>query len=195
MLAFVFDLDDTLMPTGALFSQPHNRQRLNQLVPASMATAQQHEFDLQQAYSRIVPRDIALEQLLRGLHGPKYMFTNGTRLHARCALRALGVGHLFDAQLDRDGTQGALKPSPQVFEQMTRSIRRHCPACRGIVFFDDVLENVQRAKQFGWRTVWIGPQAAHAAQARLPPGVDAGFFTVHDALRRLCSAGDCYYAG
>lgn len=176
--AYVFDLDDTLMPTAMLFSQPRNRQLLQLADQQSHAGGREPR--LQAAYHQIISPDPYLTHLLHGLHGPKYLFTNGTRMHARCAMQAMGVGQLFDGQLDRDGTLGELKPSPHVYGIMQKAVQQHCGNCSRIVFFDDLVANLQQGKRFGWYTVWVGPTAA-AAHSN-PYGVDMRFDTVYSAL-------------
>lgn len=183
-VAYVFDLDDTLMATQALFSQPSHSRLLAHADRLSKQRDSQHkEAIFQQAYSSFIPKDRRLRWMLQHLNGPKYLFTNGTRMHARCALRSLDIHDLFDGQLDRDGTAGALKPTPSVFTTMHRAISRNCKACRQIVFFDDLLANVQQGKRFGWLTVWIHPMVARLKY--MPPGVDLGFPTVYEALAYL----------
>jgi HAD superfamily hydrolase (TIGR01509 family) len=174
--AYIFDLDDTLMPTNTIFAQPRNRMLLATLAPHGGPDREAH---VQQVYQSIVPHDPYLAYLLAQLAGPKYMFTNGTRMHARCAMNALGIATAFEGQLDRDGTNGELKPSPRVFATMARSVQQCCRDCGRVVFLDDQLNNLQQGKRFGWHTVWVHP---HARARPMPPGVDVGFDSIYSAL-------------
>ena len=189
-VAYVFDLDDTLMSTRALFSHPRNNMILSRAEALSKhRPPQQKEPIYQNAYSHIVPPDRRLRWMLQQLAGPKYLFTNGTRMHARCAIRSLEIQDLFDGQLDRNGTLGALKPDPTVFMTMHKAVSNHCRGCRRIVFVDDLLANVQQGKRFGWQTVWINPLVSKMKY--MPPGVDYGFPNIYVALEYL---GGSYHA-
>lgn len=186
-VAYVFDLDDTLLSTRAIFSNPYNRAALHHASNLESQNPSHKEAIHQRAYSSIIHKDVHLRYLLRSLRGPRYIFTNGTRMHARCALTALEIADMFDGQLDRDGTQGALKPSPEVYATMQRAISVHCRQCREVVFFDDMVCNLQTASRLGWRTVWINPAVSKAKY--MPAGVDMGFSNIYDAIQHFAIHG------
>ena len=121
--AFVFDLDDTLMPTEAMFAR--NRPLLQSLVGKSAE-------DVRQTYASFIPFDESLLRQLSDLRGPKYLLTNGTRSHAYAALHALGVQPLFAGQLDRNSSP-YMKPHPQVYEILSSAIVGEMPTVRRIV--------------------------------------------------------------
>ena len=175
---FVFDLDETLMPTHALFSPPRSHQLLASMPPL------EHDggASMRRAYQYIVRPDPHLSQMLGALRGPKYLFTNGSRQHGLGSLQALGVLDHFDGQLDRDSAGGMLKPNPRVFALMHAVVQRESPGAE-IVFFDDQLANLQQAKAFGWRTVWIDASAGIGLQPAPAPAVDLRARTVYEGLR------------
>ena len=50
------------------------------------------------------------------------------------------------------------------------------------IFFDDLLQNLETAKQVGWSTVWINPKFHEVHNY---PYVDRSFRTLKDALKEL----------
>jgi HAD superfamily hydrolase (TIGR01509 family) len=182
---YIFDLDDTLVPTQEAFSHPVARQLLNALnypPPNPVGEPPTRAQHTQNTYNRILAQDPKLIHLLQRLAGFKYIFTNGTRLHAHCALHSAGIASLFHGQLDRNGMSNMMKPEPATFHLMNSALVAGHTVQPNVVFLDDQLINVKQAKQAGWFTVWIHPTAIYRP---LPHEVDLGFESVYVALEFL----------
>lgn len=185
---YVFDLDDVLMPTDALFAHPRVRTILQSLRGDDSQT--------HLAYQQFIGRDPLLTYRLNALRGDRYLLTNGSRMHALASTHALGVyPYLHDVVHAQSGY--GLKPQAGPYHRIEALVRArhagHVPldqpvALPPIVFFDDRLENLVYPKQRGWTTVWIPPAAEHAAMMgsdgsrRVPPYVDYSFPNVYAAL-------------
>jgi HAD superfamily hydrolase (TIGR01509 family) len=183
-IVYVFDLDDTLLSTQELFSKQQSKQLLSQLYypPNNMDFRGTQSDRTQLAYNQIIASDPELIELFRHLYGHKYIFTNGTRLHAQCALHSLGISTQFKGQLDREGMAGKMKPDPNTFHLMQLALSAAYNQKPTILFLDDQLVNLKQAKEFGWTTVWISPSAMYRP---LPAGIDYGFSNVNLALHFL----------
>jgi len=90
---------------------------------------------------------------------------------------------------------GAIKPDYRGYRLMQSAITQAAGGAQTqVIFFDDMVENLQSAKAFGWTTVLISRKHAHEgglATRALPAGVDLRFGTTHDALRHFVF----YYLG
>jgi len=183
-IVYVFDLDDTLLPTQELFSKQQNKQLLNQLYypPNNIYFKGTLSDRTQLAYNQIIAPDPELIKLFGHLHGHKYIFTNGTRLHSHCALNSIGISNQFKGQLDREGMEGKMKPDINTFHLMQTALFAAYNKKPTILFLDDQLINLKYAKEFGWTTIWISPSAVYRP---LPGVVDYGFENVKLALQFL----------
>lgn len=178
---YIFDLDDVLMPTEALFAQPQVQATLQRI--RGTAYAYMHA-----AYQQFVPHDPMLIHRLRALRGDFYLLTNGSHSHALAATDALGVyPYLVDMVHANSGV--GMKPQPGPYRRIEQLVRaRYAPQVPTdqpillppLVFFDDRVENHEFPKQRGWTTVWIHASATSATQR--PPYVDYIFPNVYAAL-------------
>ena len=109
---YVFDLDDTLMPTASLFASTRARN-----------TLKKYAHHTQHAYSQIINPDPRLAALLSQIHGNKVLLTNGTRTHAYASMQALGVRSLFYGQVDRD-SGAPMKPSAPIYHLLERHMEQ-----------------------------------------------------------------------
>ena len=196
-IAYVFDLDDVLMPTTALFEQPAVREWINMFLSSN---------DFQQicnGYQRVVLTNPRLIQHMHMLNGPKFVLTNASRVHAHASLNALGIGKCFEGQLD--ATHGLpMKPHEAPFRYMQNFVIAHMKQTLlplngknvhtnkfRIVFFDDRIENHIAPKRLGWTTVWIyGAIPADERipyQRNIPHYIDMAFVTVEAALSYFVS--------
>ena len=178
---FVFDLDDVLLPTTQLFSQPYIQNALAK-------TPLYNENDVFRLYHSFIHPNLALTQSLHRLHYPKFILTNASRAHAHASLRALCIHHYFNGQLDANSGY-AIKPNPQIYQAMHNHIMRNVvPRFNTkhvqIFFFDDKLENLLEPRLLGWTTVWIyGHMNPH--QQNIPSFVNFYFQTIEQALQSL----------
>ena len=196
---YVFDLDDVLMPTEALFSHPQVQTILNSLN-------RDDDSQTHLVYQQFIARDLLLTSRLNALRGDRYLLTNGSRMHALAATHALGVyPYLHDVVHAQSGY--GLKPQVGPYHRIESIVRsrhaRHVPidqpvALPPIVFFDDRLENLVYPKQRGWTTIWITPAAEHAAMMgsdgsrRVPPYVDYTFPNVYTAIEYFLMVQEQY---
>ena len=107
--AYVFDLDDVLLPTTRLFAQPHARQWLHSFKQTNNV----HTTCI--GYQKLVQPNPLLVHYVRQLRGAKYVLTNASRLHAYASLGALGLHRLVEGQLDANSGEAhptQIKPSP-----------------------------------------------------------------------------------
>ena len=191
-LCYVFDLDDTLMPTTAIFRDSRN-QRALLLATRGARTENERVRSLLPVYNKMIHPDPRLISLLTRLRGRKVLLTNGTRAHAYASLRALGLCPHFYGQVDRN-SGAPMKPSAPIYALVQRHMHAHDRARAGApplryVFFDDLVENLAQPKRMGWVTVWItGEARAAAAVYPVPPYVDYRFAHVYDALQFFIDA-------
>ena len=148
---YIFDLDDTLMPTSTLFTQPMAQYFLGRMNRSDLAS-------MELTYRRVIPQDPVLIQSLMALTGPKLLFTNGSRAHGYFSMQALGISSLFMGQFDANSSD-ALKPHEKVYALVEHFVEQHPTISSGVfqplVFFDDQVVNLKTAKTRGWITVWI----------------------------------------
>lgn len=202
---YVFDLDDVLMPTNALFALPRVRAMLQALNRGDVS--QTHA-----VYRQFVSHDPLLVHRLGALNGERYLLTNGSQSHAEAATQALGV-YPYLRNIVHAQSGCGLKPDPGPYTRIEALLRHHYAGdvslhepitLPPIVFFDDRLENLVYPKRRGWTTVWI-PSAheyhqLHQGGFRAPPYADFVFPTVYVALeyflmvQRQYSLGDSHQA-
>lgn len=188
--AFVFDLDDVLLPTTALFDAPGVRDWLRPFW------ATRNLSRITAGYHRVVHPNPLVIHLLQQLQGPKFILTNASRVHAYSSLTALGLLPYFISQLDADHGL-SLKPHASPYVRMQDVVRAHMEQRRQfpyvghgphIVFFDDRVENHVVPKRMGWTTVWIyGAVMPDELRryASLPPQIDVAFQSVEQALQHF----------
>lgn len=100
----------------------------------------------------ILEKDTHLDMTLNSLPCKKIIFTNGTYGHAINCLNRLQILNNFDNIIARD-TIKDLKPRDSSFIKFIRKSKiNYKDLC---VFFEDSLINLEKAKQFGWITVYI----------------------------------------
>ena len=186
-ITYVFDLDDVLLPTSALFSRPHTRQWIEAHARTNVIS---HAIG---GYQQVIRPDLKLVQQLQNLNGSKYILTNASRTHAHASLNALGIAECFVGQIDATHNLH-LKPHREPYEHMHRfahSVPRSTTLTdrQSVIFFDDRIENHKEPKGLGWTTVWIYGASGgfglcdHTQSTRqVPEYVDMTFATLHDAL-------------
>ena len=171
---FVFDLDDVLLPTTALFQNPHVQHILRTMDTTSLTA-------VMRAYQSFIHPDMHLIQCLHHLPSPKFIITNASRGHAQASLNALCITQYFQAQLDANCNM-PLKPHRQMYVTMHNHIVQSMPnQSIQIIFFDDKIENLVEPRLLNWVTVWICGNQSLGNQP-VPSFVSYVFRTVHDAL-------------
>jgi FMN phosphatase YigB (HAD superfamily) len=161
MLHFVFDLDDTLVIHYGTIN-----------------------------YQWVYP-DKELTDLLTqcSQKGKCHLYTNGTLTHAEILLDRMKLKTFFEDEVGDNKRIYArefhgLKPSLSSFTKVEGRIHQgDNDGNRRIIFFDDLSENLQVAKDdLGWMAIWIN---RYHGSSFLHPHVDAGFGTLKEALTKI----------
>ncbi|KQS65286.1 HAD family hydrolase [Rhizobium sp. Leaf371] len=181
---WVFDMDNTLYPHRVdLFSQIDRNMtafvaELLHMEPAEAKLLQKqyyrdhgttlkglmvhHGIDpndfLQKAHAidyNVIPPDPALGEAIKALPGRKFIFTNGTVVHAQMAARALGILDHFDDIFDIVAADYVPKPAGATYDKfmsLNRIDTRHA------AMFEDLPRNLAVPKALGMKTVLLVPQ-------------------------------------
>lgn len=183
--SWIFDLDDTLYPPESQF-MGLIQQRINDYVvrtsglPADQAMVVQkgylNDYGTSlaglMAHYRIDPHDFlaevhdvpldvltpdpGLRAALERLDGPRIVFTNGSRAHARRVIERLELADLFDGLFSLEDADLLPKPDPRTFARMTE---RFGVAPASAAFFEDTVRNLEPAHAIGMTTVLVGSRA------------------------------------
>lgn len=110
---------------------------------------------------KFVKEDPKLIKTLEELPFDKYCFTTGFEKRAKPILQKLGIEHCFKAifcpyeKLEK-GELWIAKPKYEAYS----FVENHLCLDNNtkIVFFDDVIENINAAKEFGWITYQVTPE-------------------------------------
>jgi putative hydrolase of the HAD superfamily len=179
--SWVFDLDNTLYPTDYnLFHQID--VRMTGFIQRLLDVDQEEAYRLQKDYlsdygttlsglmnrHNMVPdaflefvHDIdvsvlspapELAKAIDALPGKKFIFTNGTTVHADRVADRLGVRHLFSDVFDIVAAGYVPKPNPDVYPAMLKKF--DIEADRS-VFFEDLARNLAPARKLGMKTVLV----------------------------------------
>lgn len=97
--------------------------------------------------------DLELQQVLKSLRLPSYVFTNGSRCHADRVVTALGLDGIFTDVFDIRIAAYQPKPNPDPYRQVLDELSLSGDQC---IMVEDQLQNLQMAKQFGMTTVLVG---------------------------------------
>ncbi len=123
-----------------------------------------------------------LKKTIEHLEYPKFVLTNATFDHANVILNKLDIVDEFKKIYSRDNIP-EMKPIPFCY----RSVKRDITVClsgekNSIIFFDDLLNNLNSAKSEGWTTIWISPNYKNSHQY---PFIDSAFPTLTEALKKI----------
>ena len=129
MIHFVFDLDDTLI---------YHKNEVN--------------------YDYIYENK-ELTYYLESLMYPKHILTNGTREHASIVLQKMKLKSNFTSIHAREDTHPYPKPYPSCYKHIVRDIIYDKSSTNIILFFDDLLINLEEAHNQNWITIWIHPNS------------------------------------
>jgi len=138
-------------------------------------------FDLDQTLYQQQPfsyhtlkRNPYLNFLLEMLTYKKLIFTNATIQHAKVCLDIIGIAKHFTTTVGRD-TIKDLKPFKSAYEKFIAL--NNIQPTDYVFFFEDMLENLQMAKTFGWITFYIGEDNMNHL-----PYVNMSFKTIENTL-------------
>ncbi len=112
-------------------------------------------------------RDPDLQQSLKNLQLPSYVFTNGSRGHVERVIAALGLEGLFADVFDIRIADYLPKPHPEPYLRVLKKLGSAGEQC---VMVEDQHQNLETAKLLGMQTVLVGPPPPAGEQ---PDYVDA----------------------
>jgi putative hydrolase of the HAD superfamily len=149
---WVFDLDNTLYPHHVnLFAQ----------IDRNMTAYVHHGVDpndfLERAHAidySVVPADPALGEAIKALPGRKFIFTNGSTVHAEMTARALGILDHFDNIFDIVAAGFVPKPAGDTYDKF---MSLHRVDTQNAVMFEDLPRNLLVPKALGMKTVLLVP--------------------------------------
>ena len=105
-------------------------------------------------YNTIEKNNKLVEQI-NNIDSPIYALTNATHEHGEFILSKLGIRDKFKHIFARD-TIPYMKPSIESYTYVKKKIiEKERTDDITLLFFDDLLHNLEGAKQCDWRTVWI----------------------------------------
>lgn len=183
--SWVFDLDNTLYPAATnLFTQIDARigafiQATLSLDPVAARRLQKHYYvvygttlsglmkehgvDPDQFLDYVhdvdlgaLDADEALAAALAALPGRRYIFTNGSVLHAERVAARIGLSGLFDDIFDIRAAAFTPKPHRETYE---RFLGRHAVAAGEAAMFEDLAHNLEAAHALGMTTVLVSSEA------------------------------------
>ena len=132
-------------------------------------------------YDLIRP-DYQMKSLLQRIRYPKFVLTNATYGHANLIVNKLGIEDEFIKIYARDNIF-QMKPSPYCYDSVENDISHTLQSdLNKYIFFDDLLVNLEFAKNNGWATIWISPDYLDSYKYKY---VDKAFPTLKDALGKL----------
>lgn len=191
---WIFDLDNTLYPAECnLFVQIVDK--MNDFIVDRFGMSQEEASALRRQYyldhgttlaglmkvNKIEPEyfldfvhDIDLDvvapapdlaEKIEALPGRRYIFTNGSRLHAERVAGKVGVLHLFDEIYDITAAGYVPKPHRSAYDLFLRS---HDIAPQSAAMFEDMPHNLQTAHDLGMATVLVtSPTVDHPAKTAI----------------------------
>jgi len=128
-----------------------------------VALFQEFVHDLE--YEKLVFPDPELKELLSKITQPKYLFTNGTEMHAKRCLERLEMEDLFDGVISFDSLQRSAlkagfgldqsiicKPDPAAFKLALDEVGAQAETS---LFVDDSRRNIAAANGLHMSTLWV----------------------------------------
>lgn len=104
-----------------------------------------------------------LIKFIQDIKHPKFILTNAIYEHANKILNYLGIEDQFIKIYSRD-SMPYMKPHKDCYKTVMKNIIKELDyqVPEEYIFYDDLLENLQGAKQYNWTTVWIHPDYKEA---------------------------------
>ncbi len=178
---WIFDLDNTLYsPEEEIFSQID--ERMTTFITDKFKVDDEEAFNIQKKYfleygttlsglmkkNNIDPDEFLefvhdidlsilepnkeLNEIISGLPGKKFIFTNGSKKHAENVLRKLEMNKLFDDIFDIKDSNFIPKPNKDAYVNFIRKMEIDT---KHSIMFEDIARNLQPAKDLGIISVLI----------------------------------------
>lgn len=100
----------------------------------------------------VIPPDPRLVENIERLPGTKYVFTNGTRMHADAVLERIGAADVFTGIFDIETAGFVPKPAPKAYRLL---VSRFGIEPEKTVMIEDMARNLKPAREMGMTTVWL----------------------------------------
>ena len=115
-----------------------------------------------------------LRQNIEALPGQKYIFTNGSKEHARNIASHIKLFDLFDGHFGVEDTGYIPKPKPEAYAAFLKVFSEIDPT--KAIFFEDNLRNLEVPKSLGMTTVLVVSEEdwSHEPEAARPAGLADG---------------------
>jgi putative hydrolase of the HAD superfamily len=112
--------------------------------------------------------DKELDAGMSALPGKKYIYTNGTVLHASRILEAYGIGHHFEFIFDIFASNHLPKPALQPYQDFLAQSEINP---KQAVMIEDMARNLEPAAKLGMQTVWLMAEHSWAKKGATEPYV------------------------
>ena len=112
--------------------------------------------------------DEELDLGITALPGKKYIYTNGTVLHARRILEAFGIEHHFELIFDIFASNHLPKPAMRPYKDF---LKKSKVDPKKAVMIEDMACNLQPAAELGMKTVWLMADHSWAKKGATEPYV------------------------
>jgi putative hydrolase of the HAD superfamily len=184
MNAYVADLTNTSIPDATLLRQGYYHQygttlrglQLHHRVDTEAYLAAVHHIPIE---TLVIPNPslcIAMKPWL----GQSAVFTNSPREHAERVLAVLGFGQNTIPIIDIRAIAFHPKPHINAYQHALQIMRT---SAQSAVLFEDTLVNLEHAKAFGFRTIYLQSPDATVA---VPNYVDAVYQDIVTAIVEEC---------
>ena len=106
-----------------------------------------HDIDLS-----FMKKDIVLRNELENLKIKKFIFTNGSKEHAKNITKHLGINDLFDGLFDIVDAEFSPKPTAKAFDLMIKKFEINP---KETLYIEDIAKNLSIGKERGAITAWL----------------------------------------
>ncbi len=106
-----------------------------------------HDIDLS-----FMKKDLILRNELENLNLKKFIFTNGSKDHAKNITNHLGINDLFDDLFDIVDAEFSPKPTAKAFDLMVKKFKINP---KETLYIEDIAKNLSIGKERGTITAWL----------------------------------------
>ncbi len=106
-----------------------------------------HDIDLS-----FMKKDLVLRNELENLKIKKFIFTNGSKGHAKNITKHLGINDQFDGLFDIVDAEFSPKPTAKAFDLMIKKFEINP---KETLYIEDIAKNLSIGKERGAITVWL----------------------------------------
>ena len=106
-----------------------------------------HDIDLS-----FMKKDLVLRNELENLKMKKFIFTNGSKEHAKNITKHLGINDLFDDLFDIVDAEFSPKPTEKAFDLMIKKFKINP---KETLYIEDIAKNLSIGKERGTITAWL----------------------------------------